>query len=66
MLLIPIDKLGNEHYSIRKAREAHIIHKVKTVEPVGINKRDEHLSVTIYSKPYVISMYLPFCNIYIL
>ena len=27
--------------SFRKAREAHLIHKAKTIEPVGINKRDE-------------------------
>ena len=23
------------------AREAHLIHKAKTIEPLGINKRDE-------------------------
>ena len=40
MLLIPIEKLSNEHDSLRKAREAHIIHKAKTLEPLGINKRD--------------------------
>jgi len=27
--------------SFKKAREAHIIHKAKTLEPLGINKRDE-------------------------
>ena len=41
MLLIPIEKLNNEGDSFRKAREAHIIHKAKTLEPLGINKRDE-------------------------
>ena len=41
MLLIPIEKLNNERDSFRKAREAHIIHKAKTFEPLGINKRDE-------------------------
>ena len=40
MLLIPIEKLNNERDSFRKAREAHIIHKAKTLEPLGINKRD--------------------------
>ena len=34
MLLIPSD-------SFRKAREAHLIHKAKTIEPLGINERDE-------------------------
>ena len=41
MLLILIEKLKNGHDSFRKAREAHLIHKAKTIEPVGINKRDE-------------------------
>jgi len=41
MLLIPIEKLQNERDSFRKAHEAHIIHKAKTIEPLGINKRDE-------------------------
>ena len=41
MLLIPIEKLKNERDSFRKAREAHIVHKAKTIEPLGINKRDE-------------------------
>ena len=41
MLLIPIEKINNERDSFRKAREAHIIHKAKTLEPLGINKRDE-------------------------
>ena len=41
MLLIPIEKLKNGRDSFRKAREAHLIHKAKTIEPLGINKRDE-------------------------
>ena len=43
MLLIPIEKLKNECDTFRKARDAaaHIIHKAKTLEPLGINKRDE-------------------------
>ena len=47
MLWIPIEKLKNGRDSFRKAREAHLIHKAKTIEPLGINKRDE--LVTIYS-----------------
>ena len=27
--------------SVRKAREAHLINKAKTLHPFGINKRDE-------------------------
>ena len=41
MLLIPFEKLKNRLDSFRKAREAHLIHKPKTIEPPGINKRDE-------------------------
>ena len=41
MLLIPIEKLKNGRDSFRKALEAHLIHKAKTTEPLGINKRDE-------------------------
>ena len=41
MLLIPIEKLKNGGDSFRKAREAHLIYKAKTIEPLGINKRDE-------------------------
>ena len=40
MLLIPIEKLKNGSDSFRKAREAHPIPKAKTIEPLGINKRD--------------------------
>ena len=41
MLLIPIEKLKNGRDSFRKAREDHLTHKAKTIEPLGINKRDE-------------------------
>ena len=41
MLLIHIEKRKNKRDSFRKAREALIIHKAKTLEPLGINKRDE-------------------------
>ena len=41
MLLIPIEKLKNGGDSLRKASEAHLIDKAKTIEPLGINKRDE-------------------------
>ena len=41
MPLIPKEKLKNGRDSLRKVREAHLIHKAKTIEPLGINKRDE-------------------------
>ena len=30
-----------ERDCLRKACEAHLIHKAKTIEPLGMNKRDE-------------------------
>ena len=41
MLLIPVEKLKNRRDSFRKARKTHLIHEVKTIDPMGINKRDE-------------------------
>ena len=41
ILLIPIEKLKNGRGFFRKAREAHLIQKAKTIEPLGIDKRDE-------------------------
>ena len=41
MLLLPIEKLKNGRDSFRKAREYHLIHTAKTIEPLGINKRNE-------------------------
>ena len=41
MLLIPNEKLKNGRDSFGKARVAHLIHKAMTIEPLGLNKRDE-------------------------
>ena len=42
MLLIPsIETLRYERDCLRKASEAHLTHKAKTIEPLGMNKRDE-------------------------
>ena len=41
MLLIPIETLRYERDCLKKAREVHLIHKAKTIEPLGMNKRDE-------------------------
>ena len=34
VLLLPFEKLKNGRDSFRKAREAHLIHKAKTIEPL--------------------------------
>ena len=41
MLLITFQTLRYEHDCLLKAREACLIHKHKTIEPLGIKKRDE-------------------------
>ena len=41
MLLIPIEKLFSNRDSIRKAREAFLIQKGRTIDPVGLNIREE-------------------------
>ena len=54
MLLIPIERLRYERDCLRKAREAHLIHKAKTIEPLGMSKRDELLSLCNF---YLFSVY---------
>ena len=47
--LIPLELIHGNRDSIRKAREAHLIDKAKTLEPLGINRRDEmHSSHLIF------------------
>ena len=41
MLLNPLELLKSKRDSVRKAREAHLIQKAKTVEPLGMNRRNE-------------------------
>ena len=39
--LIPIEKVLSNRDSIRKAREAHLILKANTLEPYGLNIRED-------------------------
>ena len=41
LILIPLEQLHTSRDSIRKAREAFLIHRGKTPEPAGLNRRDE-------------------------
>ena len=41
VLLIPLELIRSNRDSVRTAREAHLIDKAMTVEPHGINRRDE-------------------------
>ena len=47
MQLIPIENIFSSQDSICKAREATLVIKAKTIEPCGLNARDErHLSLS--------------------
>ena len=39
--LIPLELITSNRDAIRKAREAFLISKGKTLEPLGLNRRDE-------------------------
>ena len=39
--LILLELIRSKRDSVRKAREAHLINKAKTLHPLGINRRDE-------------------------
>ena len=39
MILIPLEQLHTSRDSIRKAREAFLIHRAKTLEPAGFNRK---------------------------
>ena len=39
--IIPLELMRSTRDSVRKAREAHLINKAKTLHPLGINRRDE-------------------------
>ena len=41
LFLTPLELIHNKRDSVRKAREGHLINKAMTLEPLGINRRDE-------------------------
>ena len=41
MQLIPLDLVKSNRDSVRKAREANLIERCQTLEPHGLNKKDE-------------------------
>ena len=40
-LLIPLELIRSNRDAVRKAREAHLIHKGNTLSPLGMTRRDE-------------------------
>ena len=41
MQLIPLELMKSNRVSVRKAREAYLIDRGQTLEPLGLNRRDE-------------------------
>ena len=61
--LVPLELITSNRDAIRKAREAFLISKGKTLEPLGLNRRDE---VDIFSFLYIsflvhVEIFLYFC-----
>ena len=58
--LIPIEKILINRDSVRKAREAHLILKANTLEPYGLNIREELVCLICYlhATLYHISFYI--------
>ena len=48
MQLIPIEKIFSNRDSIRKAREAFVISKGRTIDPNGLNTREETYQISVY------------------
>ena len=47
MQLIPLEKIHSSRDSVRKARESQLIDKDMTLEPHGLNGRDELLGLEV-------------------
>ena len=48
VILIPLELIRSNRDAVRKAREAHLIHKGNTLSPLGINRRDDVSTVCMY------------------
>ena len=64
-LLVPLELIHNNRDSVRKAREAHLIDRAMTLEPRGVNRRDEllfflanHFLLCCISKPVYVTVVL--------
>ena len=51
--LIPLELITSNRDAIRKAREAFLIFKGKTLEPFGLNRRDEIWSIYFFIFLYI-------------
>ena len=59
MQLIPLELIRNSRDSVRKAREAYLIDKAKTLEPLGFNcnRRGELTRQTLHQS-YLLFLFL--------
>ena len=51
MLLIPLELIKSNRDSVRKAREAYLIDRGQTLEPLGLNRRDETVTTKTRNHP---------------
>ena len=49
MQLIPLELMKSNRDSVRKAREAYLIDKDQTLEPLGLNRRDDTYTFSNFS-----------------
>ena len=63
MILIPLEQPHTSRDSIRKAREAFFIHRRKTLEPAGLNRRDDF---TLLSSIIIFPLFYAFPFLFIL
>ena len=53
--LVPLELITSNRDAIRKAREAALISMAKTIEPSGLNRRDEIWSIYLFMYPFHLS-----------
>ena len=59
MQLIPIEKVHSKRDSVRKAREAFLISKGRTIDPQGLNIREETYKYFFLSLRYIFYLISP-------
>ena len=54
MQLIPLELVKSNRDSVRKEREAHLIERGQTLEPHGLNKKDETLKYVSFASAFYV------------
>ena len=64
MLLIPLELIKSNRDSVRKAREAYLIDRGQTLEPLGLNRRDETWTFSrLSSSLFMLLSPITYCNV---